>query len=205
MGVISPTLAVRDVRKTIDFYQNSLGFKLGMVFPDINNPEYADLAKDGMVLMFLPAKNLSIAEKATRGIGVNLYMQIDGDIDQYYHELKKRGVNIVIDIKDEPYGIRDFTVADIDGYQLTFNQVSKTAKKCLSCSMPMTKAEDFGGGNPANLYCVHCSNQDGSLKSYDEVFEGMVNLMIKTQSMTRESAEEAVKGYMARMPAWSGD
>lgn len=205
MGALSPTLAARDMKKTIEFYKNSLGFKVGMVFPDINNPEYVDLAKDGMVLMFLPAKNLGIAEKEKRGIGVNLYMQIDGDIDQYYHELKKRGVNIVIDIKDEPYGIRDFTVADIDGYQLTFNQVSKTAKKCLSCGMPMTKPEDFGGGNPANLYCVHCSNPDGSLKSYDEVFEGMVNLMIKTQSMPRESAEEAAKEYIARMPAWSGD
>ena len=43
MGYISPTLAVRNMKETIEFYKNSLGFKVGMCFPDANNPEYADL------------------------------------------------------------------------------------------------------------------------------------------------------------------
>jgi len=50
-------------------------------------------------------------------------MQIDGDIDEYYNELKGKGVKIAVAIKDEPYGIRDFTIEDINGYKLTFNQV----------------------------------------------------------------------------------
>ncbi|MBA7624786.1 hypothetical protein ES703_32198 [subsurface metagenome] len=204
MGVLSPTLAARNMKETIEFYQKSLGFKMGMVFPDVNNPQYADLAKDGMVLMFIPAKNLGIGSEEKLGIGVNLYMAIDGDIDEYYDELKKRGVKIAIEIKDEPYGIRDFTVEDVNGYKLTFNQVSKTAKNCMSCGMPMTKPEDFGGGNPANIYCVNCSNPDGSLKSHDEVFAGMVNFMMMSQNMDRETAEKAAKEYMAKMPAWEG-
>jgi uncharacterized glyoxalase superfamily protein PhnB len=202
MGVLSPTLAVRNMKETIEFYKNSLGFKMGMVFPGANNPEYADLSKDGMVLMFIPVKNLGIGSEEKLGIGVNLYMQIDGDIDDYYDELKKRGVKIAVEIKDEPYGIRDFTVEDVNGYQLTFNQVSKTAKNCMSCGMPMTKLEDFGGGNPANIYCVHCSNPDGSLKSYDDVFEGMVNFMVMNQNMGRETAESVAKEHMSKMPVW---
>jgi len=70
--------------------------------------------------------------------------------------------------------------------------------------MPMTKLEDFGGGNPANIYCVHCSNADGSLKSYDEVREGMVNFMMMSQNMDRETAEKAAREYMSKMPAWGG-
>ena len=204
MGYISPALAARNMKETIEFYQKSLGFKLGMAFPDANNPEYADLTKDGMVLMLIPTKNLGIGSAEKLGTGVNLYMEIDGDIDEYYEELKKRGVRIAVEIKDEPYGVRDFTVEDVDGYRLTFNQASKTAKNCLSCGMPMTKPEDFGGGNPANLYCVHCSNPDGSLKSYDEVFEGMVNFMMMSQNVDRETAEGKAKEYMAKMPAWEG-
>ena len=203
MGYVSPTLAVRNMKETIDFYRSSLGFKLGMVFPDVNNPEYADLSKDDMVLMFLPAKNLGISSRQRLGIGVNLYMQIDGDIDEYYQELKNKGIKIAVDIKDEPYGIRDFTVEDINGYKLTFNQVSKTVKNCLSCGMPMTKAEDFGGMNPANVYCVHCSNPDGSLKSRKEVLEGMAQFMMASQNMEREAALKAAEEYMSKMPAWS--
>ncbi|MFC2013749.1 VOC family protein [Chloroflexota bacterium] len=188
MGYISPTLAVRNMKETIEFYKNSLGFKVGICFPDANNPEYADLSKDGMVLMVIPAENCGIGSKEKPGIGVNLYMQIDGDIDKYYDGLKKRGVKIEVDIKDEPYGIRDFTVEDINGYLLTFNTPSKTANTCMSCSMPMAKPEDFGGGNPVNIYCVHCSNPDGSLKSYDEVFNGMVNFVMKSQNINQETA-----------------
>jgi len=214
MGYLSPTLAVRDMKKTIDFYTKSLGFTLGMTFPSPDNPEYADLSKDGMVIMFIPAANLGIGREEKLGTGVNLYLQIDGDIDEYYDEIKKRGVKIAIEIKDEPYGIRDFTVADIDGYMLTFNQVAKPAEtcescdmpitaNCQSCGMPMTKPEDFGGGNPENKYCVHCSNPDGSLKSYDEALEGMTNFMMKMQNMDRETAESAAREYMSKMPAWS--
>ena len=202
MGYLSPTLAVRDVKETIEFYKNSLGFKVGLTFPDANNPEYADLSKDGIVLMVIPAKNLGIESEEKLGVGVNMYMQIDGDIDDYYQELKKKGVKITVDITDEPYGIRDFTVEDINGYQLTFNQLSKTVKNCISCGMPMTKLEDFGGGNPANVYCAHCAHDDGSLKSYDEVLQGMVNFMVTTQNMDKETAEIAAKEHMAKMPAW---
>jgi uncharacterized glyoxalase superfamily protein PhnB len=204
MGYISPTLAVRNMKQTIEFYKNSLGFKMGMAFPDADNPEYADLSKDRMVIMFIPTKNAGIGTKEKLGVGVNLYMQVDGDIDEYYNELKKKGVKVVVDIKDEPYGIRDFTVEDINGYKLTFNQVSRAVKSCMSCGMPMTKLEDFGGGNPKNLYCVYCSNPDGNLKSYKEVFEGMINFMMMSQKMDRKAAENAVKERMSRMPAWSG-
>ena len=127
MGYLSPLLAVRDMKKTIDFYTKSLGFELKTAFPSPDNPEYADLAKDGMVMMFIPAKNHGIDDKEKFGIGLYLYLQIDGDIDKYYQELKQKGVKIAVEIKDEPFGIRDFTVEDPDGYKLTFNQPSKMA------------------------------------------------------------------------------
>jgi len=157
-----------------------------------------------MVLMLIPAENVGIGSEEKLGVGVNIYMQIDGDIDEYYDELKNKGVKTAIDMKDEPYGIRDFTVEDIDGYKLTFNQISKTVKSCMSCGMPMTKPEDFGGGNPENIYCVYCSNPDGSLKSYKEVFEGMVNFMVSSKKMDGKTAESTVKELMSSMPAWSG-
>ena len=216
MGYCSPTLAVRDMKKTIDFYTNTLGFKLGMTFPSPENPEYADLSKDDMVLMFVPAANLGIGGDEKLGTGVNLYMQIDGDINEYYDEIKNKGARIVEDIKDEPYGIRDFTVADVDGYLMTFNQTlqrvgtcdscdAPMTANCESCGMPMVKPDDHGGGDPENKYCVYCCQPDGSLKSYEEALEGMTNFMMKMQNMDREAAEKAAGEYLAKMPAWSGN
>ncbi len=90
MGYISPTLAVRNMKQMIQFYRDSLGFQMGMAFPDADNPEYADLSKDGMVIMLVLAQNVGIGAEEKLGTGVNLYMQIDGDIDEYYTELKNR-------------------------------------------------------------------------------------------------------------------
>ena len=73
MGYISPTLAVRNVKQTIQFYRDSLGFQMGMTFPDADNPEYADLSKDGMVIMLVPTQNVGISAGASLGTGVNLY------------------------------------------------------------------------------------------------------------------------------------
>ena len=213
MGYLSPMLAVRDMKKTIYFYMESLGFQLGMLFPGPDKPEYANLSKDGMALMFIPAANLGIGKDEKPGKGVNLYLQIDGDIDAYYDEIKRRGVKIATEIKDEPFGIRDFTVEDIDGYQLTFNQTIGApgscpacevpiATNCESCGMPMASPGDFGGGNPENKYCVHCTHADGSLKSYDEALEGMASFLIESQKMDREAAESIARDFMARMPAW---
>ena len=201
MGDLSPLMASRDMKATIEFYRDRLGFTVGMMFPTADNPEYVDLKKDGMVLMFIPAENMGIGSGEKLGTGVDLYMQIDGDIDDYYEELKGRGVE-VSEIKDEPFGVRDLKVEDIDGYRLTFNQVS--GKTCMSCGMPMTKIEDFGGGSPANIYCVHCTHPDGSLKSWDEAVEGLTGFMMETQGLDRVAAEVRAKEHLGKMPAWSG-
>jgi uncharacterized glyoxalase superfamily protein PhnB len=201
MGNLSPLLAARDMKKTIEFYQNILGFELTMVFPAAENPQYVDLSKDGMVLMFVPAEDFKVSEQDKLGIGVNTYMQIDGDIDQYYLELKNKGATIVEDIKDEPFGIRDFTIEDINGYKITFS--NPTGKKCMSCGMPMVKTEDFGGSDPNNLHCLYCTNPDGSLKTYDEILEGMASFLVATQNIDRETAQAKAKEQMSNMPTWS--
>ena len=75
-------------------------------------------------------------------------------------------------------------------------------KRCESCSMPMKKKEDFGGGDENNKYCAYCTDEQGKLKSYDEVFGGMVAFAQKTAGMSEEMAKEAVAKNMAQMPAW---
>jgi len=50
---------------------------------------------------------------------------------------------------------------------------------------------------------VDCSKPDGGLRSREEVFQGMVNFMMISQKMDRETAESAVKERMSKMPAWS--
>ena len=76
--------------------------------------------------------------------------------------------------------------------------------------MPMEKPEDFGGGQEDNRYCVNCCNPEGSLKSREEVRQGMAQFMMTEmgQQITGEKVDsldqalEKADSYMSQMPAW---
>jgi uncharacterized glyoxalase superfamily protein PhnB len=68
----------------------------------------------------------------TKGLGFNLtFMVFDGDldaIDALADRARKAGANIVAEPGNRPWNARDFTVADPDGFHLTFTKgpVNKT-------------------------------------------------------------------------------
>ena len=76
------------------------------------------------------------------------------------------------------------------------------AENCISCGMPLEKAEDYPLGDTSKDYCVHCARPDGSLKSYDEALAGMSAFMVRTQGLDEDAAREAARAHMARMLAW---
>ena len=73
---------------------------------------------------------------------------------------------------------------------------------CESCGMPMKRNEDFGGGNSDKKYCVHCTDNLGELKSYDDILTGMTEFAMKTMGVSREEAQKTALDNMKKMPAW---
>ena len=52
--------------------------------------------------------------KPFKGQGMYLTIELD-DVDTLYHELKNKGVEIKIDLRDEPWGDRHFAIEDPNG------------------------------------------------------------------------------------------
>lgn len=52
--------------------------------------------------------------KPFRGEGIYLTIEVD-EVDKIYKDLKKRGVEIKVDLKDEPWGDRHFAIEDPNG------------------------------------------------------------------------------------------
>lgn len=70
-------------------------------------------------------------------------------------------------------------------------------KSCISCGMPIrTEASD-------KPYCQLCSNEDGTMKSYDDVLAGMTRFMVKTQGLDDGAAKMLAAEMMSGLPAWS--
>lgn len=77
-------------------------------------------------------------------------------------------------------------------------------KTCIACGMPMNDVSDFALRDTSKEYCVHCTHSDGSMKSFEEKREDMINLMVKTQGFDKSAALELVERMMMKLPAWRG-
>ena len=74
-------------------------------------------------------------------------------------------------------------------------------KFCFSCAAP-TEMPDFKG--PAEDYCKYCTDEQGNLKSRDEIQMAVAEWFKAWQpDLDQEMALARAAHYMKAMPAWA--
>lgn len=113
-GIITEKLA-----DTKEFYTQVLGF--GVTFENdfyllLHTPN-----RQAEISFLLPnhASQQALFQKPFQQQGVYLTIEVD-DVDSMYQELKKQGINIEIDLRDEPWGDRHFAIVDPNGIGIDF-------------------------------------------------------------------------------------
>jgi catechol 2,3-dioxygenase-like lactoylglutathione lyase family enzyme len=126
LAPVAPEFFVRDVEASIAFYIDVLGFKL--VRADVDGDgrrTFAVLARGAAEFMLAHEALLGSENRAAlrypRASGVDIRLMVD-DVDSVYASVSAAGGRIVLPVKDQPYGLRDFIVADPDGFRIRFAQ-----------------------------------------------------------------------------------
>jgi predicted enzyme related to lactoylglutathione lyase len=111
----SPTLHVADMRRTLAFFEKSLGFRCAFKVDDELHPAipYAIVERDQVAI------HLQLRSEAA-GTS-SCYITVD-DADSLWAEVQMAGVRVTRPIEDSSYGMRDFNIADPDGNNLSFGQ-----------------------------------------------------------------------------------
>jgi catechol 2,3-dioxygenase-like lactoylglutathione lyase family enzyme len=104
-----PVLPVTDVLAAVDFYTHRLGFTLGFAWGD--PPTIAGVNLGG-VQVFLEHGTPNPA-------GCSVYFVV-GDADELYEFQRANGVEVVLPPEDRPYGLRDYRIRDLHGYEFSF-------------------------------------------------------------------------------------
>ena len=104
-----PELPVVDVERAQRHYRDALGFAVGWLYP---GGEIGAVSR-GEVAIFL--------RKRTPPFDAAVHWVFADDIDATYHELKALGANIVEPLETKPWGLRQFTVEDVDGNRFYFH------------------------------------------------------------------------------------
>ncbi len=71
---------------------------------------------------------------------------------------------------------------------------------CRSCAMPIDMPNLEG---MAEAYCEHCTNEEGELKSREEIKQGIAHWIMGWQHVDMDTAMERAEHYMKAMPAWA--
>ena len=109
IGQLVPELPVADVERAQHHYRDALGFEIGWLEPD---REIGAVSRGEVVIFFRRRK--PPFEPAVHWVFAE-------DIDASYRELKSSGANIVEPLETKPWGLRQFTVADVDGNRFYFH------------------------------------------------------------------------------------
>jgi catechol 2,3-dioxygenase-like lactoylglutathione lyase family enzyme len=100
--------------ETKNFFIKNLGF--GITFENefyllLHTPN-----KETEISFLLPNQpsQQPLFQKAFEGSGMYLTIEVD-DVDKVYHEMKMKNIQIIIDIRNEPWGDRHFAIQDPNG------------------------------------------------------------------------------------------
>lgn len=80
--------------------------------------------------------------------------------------------------------------------------MEKTCPSCYSCGMPLEKASAHALGDINQQFCIHCTNEHGQLKPYEEILNGMANYLVHSQGVATVVAKEIAKDVLAKQPTW---
>lgn len=101
-------LHVPDVLGTAAFYRDVLGFTW-----DFGDDTYAVVWRDNSAIHFV--------KDDTSPSGIHLFQWVK-DVDAYYREIVDRGANVSKEPANQPYGIREFGLSDVNGVGIVFGQ-----------------------------------------------------------------------------------
>lgn len=104
--------ASADIEATLSYYKNVLGFKIDWTWGE--PPSFGAVSMDGVSVMF----NLQ-PDLAARISGHQHWFKVE-DVDTLYQSHRDRGAKVVEEIGDRPWGVREYTVEDLNGYHLRF-------------------------------------------------------------------------------------
>jgi len=119
---LTPNLVVRDVAASMDFYSSVLGFQTAITVPEQAPYIFGSVTSGGVEIFFNDQKFVAAdyPPLGARPIGgaLTLFIEVDG-IEEILAKVEKSKAKIVMPLKQQFYGMREFAFEDLEGWLVT--------------------------------------------------------------------------------------
>jgi catechol 2,3-dioxygenase-like lactoylglutathione lyase family enzyme len=114
----NPHLPVKNLRQTLDYYRDSLGFYDEWTRTNQDGHEIdGGIRRDDMRLLFGEDPDFVDVINSYPKSRLPLMWFVE-NIDEIFSEFKTRGIEFADTLKKHPYGLREFAFIDINGYYI---------------------------------------------------------------------------------------
>jgi len=168
-----PVLPVMNVAETIAYWQNSLGFPNKWTVGE--PPVHGGVGWNGAWIQFTQD-----AEKAVASKGNSVWIRLL-HLDKLFELHQKNNVEIVAQPEDQPWGMKQYSIRDINGYYIHFAE-------------PVTERERSGGIFPEN---VKVTGRIPTAKEFCDLLCAMDNNSSPDESKAEKVLAAAVAGAVA--------
>jgi catechol 2,3-dioxygenase-like lactoylglutathione lyase family enzyme len=125
---VLPCLFVRDMRESLDFYTEVLGFTQTGYFPIESEPVRTEVRRDGVaIILFTIGRRMDLNVPAFSGA---LYL-FPENVDALANELRGR-VPFAWGPENTEFDYREFAIRDPNGYTLVFAEPTEAHKSRMS-------------------------------------------------------------------------
>jgi len=120
----APSFTVDNLEKSLAFYEDVLGFYVKDRWMHEGQLAGVELVA-GLVSFFIGQDDWKKGRDRAKGEGFRIHCTTAQDIDGLAAQIKARGGKLLEEPKTQPWGSRDFAVADPDGFKITISSVTK--------------------------------------------------------------------------------
>ena len=105
-------IAVQDLGRSSTFYRDVLGFEI----LEIGDPGWRFFRRGGCCIMAGECPD-AVSSFELGDHSYFAYWVVE-DVDRYYAFVQRNGAEILKDVRDEPWGMREFALRTVDGHRV---------------------------------------------------------------------------------------
>ena len=118
-----PTLTVNDLKKSLRFYRDGLGFAVTEEMKEEGEVN-GIMLQAGDVTLGISQDDFAKGRDRVKGVGMRLYIETDQDVEALARQAKAAGIVLNDGPGPLPWGPIGFTVTDPDGFKMTISKPS---------------------------------------------------------------------------------
>jgi uncharacterized glyoxalase superfamily protein PhnB len=116
----APSFTVANIEKSVAFYRDVLGFTVKDRWDQDGKLMGVELVA-GNVRIMLSQDDWKKGRDRVKGEGFRIYCMTAQSVDAIAARIQASGGSLLQEPRDQPWGLRDFAVADPDGFKITIS------------------------------------------------------------------------------------